>query len=294
MTMSSLALTSMASSAVPTARPKDPLQKLLPGPLSTYRDFVQNDEIALFAEVYETGGGPAHKVEINLTMKEEGGQTVFQTREERDSSELAGSSGGYGFSTRIPLRDVAPGLYVLRLEAQSRIGDRPIVARETIVNVLPGAAAASTAAPAGAAADKKTAAPGAPSAPAAPASPAAPVQMQTLNSDMMSGIDRAQQSVVRTADEWQSLWQRHAPGRAAPVVDFTGNMVVAVFLGSRPSGGYQAEITGITTDGSVMVVQWAERRPAPGQAAAQVMTSPAHLVIVPRHSGEVRFEKVTP
>ena len=300
MTISSLALTSIASSAVPTARPKDPLAKLLPGPLSTHRDFVQNDEIALFAEVYESGGGPAHKVDISLTMKEEGGRTVFQTREERDSSELAGSSGGYGFTTRIPLGDVAPGLYVLRLEAQSRIGDRPVVARETIVNVLRGVPAP-TSAPAGATADKPAApaapvTPGAPAAPVTPGAPAAPVtvQMQTLNSDMMSGIDRPHQAVARTPDEWQALWQRHAPGRPAPAVDFTTQMVVAVFLGSRPSGGYQAEITGISTDGDVLVVRWAERRPGPGQVAAQVMTSPSHLVTVPRHQGDVRFEKVDP
>ena len=64
-------------------------------------------------------------------MKAEGGQSVFQSREERDSSELGGSSGGYGFSARIPLKDIAPGLYVLRVEAQSRVGDRPIgVARD--------------------------------------------------------------------------------------------------------------------------------------------------------------------
>jgi hypothetical protein len=116
--------------------------------------------------------------------------------------------------------------------------------------------------------------------------------MQTLNSDMMSGIDRPQLAVARTPDEWQALWQRHAPGRAAPAVDFSRHMVVAVFLGSRPSGGYQAEITRITTDGPLMVVQWAERRPGPGQMAAQVMTSPSHLVTVPRHAGEVRFEQV--
>ena len=71
-------------------------------------------------------------------LQAEGGQTVFQTREERDSSELAGSSGGYGFSARIPLRDIAPGLYVLRVEAQSRVAERLSVSRETIVNVLPG------------------------------------------------------------------------------------------------------------------------------------------------------------
>ena len=52
---------------------------------------------------------------------------MFQTREERDSSELKGSAGGYGFAARIPLKDMAPGLYVLRVEAQSRLGDRPEV-----------------------------------------------------------------------------------------------------------------------------------------------------------------------
>ena len=62
--MSGLALTSMASSVAPTARPKDPLRSCCPGRSRRYRDFAQNDEIALFAEVYEAGGGPPHKVEI--------------------------------------------------------------------------------------------------------------------------------------------------------------------------------------------------------------------------------------
>ncbi len=115
--------------------------------------------------------------------------------------------------------------------------------------------------------------------------------MTTINSDLMSGIDRPQQTVVRTADEWQALWQRHAPGRPAPAVDFTRNMVVAVFLGSRSSGGYQVEITGVRSVGNTLVVQWAERRPGPGMVAAQVMTAPAHFVTVPQHKGEVRFEQ---
>jgi VWFA-related protein len=315
LSMSGVALTSMGSSAAPTARPKDPLLKLLPGPLSTYRDFVQNDEVALFTEVYEAGGSPAHKVEIALALQAEGGQTVFQTREERDSSELSGSSGGYGFSARIPLRDIPPGLYVLRVQAESRIADRISVSRETIINVLPGVpTSAAPARPAGAAptpGGKPT--PTAPTAPPvttpstppsggtpaaavtppppAPAVPLAPVQMTTLNSDMMSGIDRAEQLVARTAAEWQSLWQRHAPGRPAPSVDFTRNMIVAVFLGSRPTGGYQVEITGVRSDGKGVLVEWVERRPAPGQMAAQVLTSPAHIVTVARQDGEVRFVK---
>ncbi len=133
--MSSLALTSAASSVAPTARAKDPLEKLLPGPLSSYRDFPQGDELGVFAEVYDNSGSQPHKVDITATVKAEGGQSVFQTSEERDSSELKGSSGGYGFVARIPLADIAPGLYVLRVEAQSRLGDRPATARETVFRV---------------------------------------------------------------------------------------------------------------------------------------------------------------
>jgi hypothetical protein len=251
--------------------------------MSTHRDFVRGDEIALFAEVYESGGGPPHKVAIALTMNAEGGQTVFQTREERDSSELAGNSGGYGFTARVPLKDIAPGLYVLRIEAQARVADRGTVAREIIVNVLPGA-------PAGSAEDSTAPRPN-PGA-AAAGREGGSIQMQTLNADMMSGIDRAEQVVARTDAEWQALWRRHAPGRPAPAVDFSKHMVIGVFLGSRSSGGYQVQITNVRSEGDTMIVQWSESRPGPGQVAAQVMTAPSHLVTVPRHSGAVKFEKV--
>ncbi len=136
LSMSGLALTSATSGLVPTARPKDPLAKMLPGPMTTFRDFVQGDEIALFVEVYDNTGRQPHKVDIEASLRSEGGQPVFQTREERDSSELAGGPGGYGFMARVPLSDVAPGLYVLRVTGKARIGDQLEVTRETIVRVV--------------------------------------------------------------------------------------------------------------------------------------------------------------
>jgi VWFA-related protein len=137
LTMSDIALTSAHSGAAPTVRPKDPLEKLLPGPLTSYREFVTADELALFAEIYDNVK-QAHKVEINATVKAEGGTTVFQTREERDSSELKGSAGGYGFEARIPLKGFAPGLYVLRVDATQRLGDRPAIAKEIVFRVAAG------------------------------------------------------------------------------------------------------------------------------------------------------------
>ena len=135
LSISGVALTSATSGLIPTARPKDPLAKMLPGPMTTYRDFVQGDELALFAEIYDNTK-QAHKVDLEASLRSEGGQAVFQTREERDSSELAGGPGGYGFMARVPLKDVPPGLYVLRVSGKARIDDQPEVVREVIVRVV--------------------------------------------------------------------------------------------------------------------------------------------------------------
>jgi VWFA-related protein len=291
LSISGLALSSMSSSVALTARPKDPLSDLLPGPLSSYREFPQGDEISVFAEVYQAAGRPAQKVELSLEMRPEGGPPVFQMREQRDSSELGGKSGGYGLNARIPLRDVAPGLYVLRLTAQALVGDRPSVTRETIVQVFPSNVPTARTAPVAPAAG--AAAVDAPGASASGAS-GEPLPMTTLNSDMMSGVDRPRQAVVRTAEEWSALWQAHAPGRPAPAVDFSTHMVLAVFLGSRPTAGFNVQITAVRSEGNHLVAEWMERRPSSDQMVAQVITSPSHLVTVPRHAGDVRFLKVEP
>jgi len=107
---------------------------MLPGPLTTFREFSTADELALFAEIYDNVT-QSHKVEINATVKAEGGTTVFQTREERDSADLKGAAGGFGFETRVPLKALAPGLYVLRVDATMRLGDRPTTEKELIFRV---------------------------------------------------------------------------------------------------------------------------------------------------------------
>ncbi|MEZ5292102.1 MAG: VWA domain-containing protein [Vicinamibacterales bacterium] len=134
--VSGLAITSATAGLVPTARPKDPLAKMLPGPMTTHREFVVGDELAVFTEVYDNTNRSAHKVEIVASLRSEGGQSVFTTREERDSSELAGGPGGYGFLAKVPLTDVPPGVYVLRIEAHANIGERLEAMRESVVRVV--------------------------------------------------------------------------------------------------------------------------------------------------------------
>ncbi len=115
--------------------------------------------------------------------------------------------------------------------------------------------------------------------------------VDTVARDNSSGIEDAREAVARSAAEWAKLWREHAGSQPAPPVDFATRTVVAVFLGTRPSAGYAVEITGTRVDGADLVIQWSERRPEKGMVAAQVLTSPSHIVTVPKVAGSIRFEK---
>jgi VWFA-related protein len=120
-TMSGVAITSNGVGRMPTGRSKDPLRDFLPGPPTATRTFSREEELAVFAEFYENSPGvPDHKLDITTTLRSEDGRAVFQNQEERSSAELQGRRGGYGYAMRLPLKDFAPGTYVLRVEAKPR------------------------------------------------------------------------------------------------------------------------------------------------------------------------------
>jgi VWFA-related protein len=135
LTMSGVVLSSARAGVVPTAKPDEELAKILPGPPTTAREFLTNDEIALVAEVYDNQGTTPHKVDITTTVLAEDGHTVFRHEEQRSSAELQGARGGYGYGARIPLKDIAPGLYVLKVEARSTLGRQQMVSREVQFSV---------------------------------------------------------------------------------------------------------------------------------------------------------------
>ena len=134
--MSGVALTSAKASGAPTAKPKNPLGDFLPGPPAAVREFDRGDQLALFAEFYENGRATgAHQLAFTAELRADGGQVVAKATEERSSTELNGRGGGYGFSPRVSLADVEPGLYVLHVEGQSLTGDRPAVSRDIQLRV---------------------------------------------------------------------------------------------------------------------------------------------------------------
>jgi len=120
--------------------------------------------------------------------------------------------------------------------------------------------------------------------------PPAGTLLRTIAKGDQSSIDEARQAVARTPAEWQALWRQHDPERRVPAVDFSKEMVVGLFLGSRPTAGWILEIVSATLEGDALVVRYRERPPPSGAVTAQVITSYFHLVAVQKTSGTVRFE----
>ena len=127
---------------------------------------------------------------------------------------------------------------------------------------------------------------------AAPAAPAKAISMRTIDKGLQSNVEDTKLVTVRTAAEWTKLWLQHSPDRPQPAVDFSREMVVGVFLGSRPTAGYDVEIVGAREEEGGLVVQYRETAPARGAMTAQVLVLPFQIAAVPARAGAVRFEKV--
>ena len=127
--MSGLVLTSAAAAATPTARPDEMLADVLPRPPTVRRVFPRGDELSVFAEIYDHVRGP-HRVEIGTTVTDDGGALVYSQTDTRGSDELQARGDGFGHVRTLPLKEMPPGRYVLRVAARPLTSPDATVSRE--------------------------------------------------------------------------------------------------------------------------------------------------------------------
>ncbi len=101
----------------------------------------------------------------------------------------------------------------------------------------------------------------------------------------------AKNLVARSAEEWRAICRPNAPGISVELekFDWSKRMLIAVALGSRPSGGYAIQIDRVSKEGSHWVVHARETRPAKGSMQTAMLTSPFDCVSTPRFEGKVDF-----
>ena len=119
-----------------------------------------------------------------------------------------------------------------------------------------------------------------------------PPPFRTVGKGPTSAIDEPRQVTVRSAAAWVALWKENGANAPLPALDFSREMVVGVFSGTRPTAGYGVEMISAVGDGGALIVEYVETRPSPDSITAQILTAPYHLAAMPKHDGEVTFKKV--
>jgi hypothetical protein len=109
----------------------------------------------------------------------------------------------------------------------------------------------------------------------------------------MSGVTEAAQRVVRSQAEWDQLWGQmtanQVPPPPAPKVNWSKEMVIALFMGERPTGGFQTAVKSVTTSAKEILVSYEETAPAPDAVTIQALTQPYTVAVIPRSNLPVRF-----
>ena len=147
-----------------------------------------------------------------------------------------------------------------------------------------------------------------------------PGGLVTVDQGDSSGITAMRFEVVRDDAAWSSLWREHAGTGTPPSVDFSKEMIVGLWLGMKPTGGYSVRIFrmtapylvvsgggcppcygtvcpgaaclgGDTTPG--LLVEARETRPGSNCVVTTAITFPFHIVKVPRVEGPGVFSVLT-
>jgi len=118
-------------------------------------------------------------------------------------------------------------------------------------------------------------------------------RLRILEQAARSPIQSRREVVIRTEAEWGALMPSLRVGAPETAVDFSKEMIVGIFLGSRPTAGYGVTIVSADEENGVLHVKYRETAPPADAISAQVITYPYQVVAIPKSSAkDVKFEKV--
>lgn len=121
---------------------------------------------------------------------------------------------------------------------------------------------------------------------------------KTVDVDRYSGVSDTRTVLVSDATAWDTLWAEHkreqSPVPRTPSIDFSQQMVVAVFAGERPDSCAAVTIQKVYRANSRLVVEYTEPPPDPAAVCTTLTTHPSQLVSIPRGPGPVEFIKNAP
>lgn len=124
------------------------------------------------------------------------------------------------------------------------------------------------------------------------------VPFQTIAKGSRSGVRETSQIVIRSQSEWQALWKKHVSidsnPAVLPAIPFDKEIVAAVFLGEKTTGGYDVEIVAAEQTHGTLVISYREKGPPSGGIVIQALTQPFHIIRLARDDGLTTSFRRTP
>ncbi|MBI4375495.1 MAG: protease complex subunit PrcB family protein [Elusimicrobia bacterium] len=103
-------------------------------------------------------------------------------------------------------------------------------------------------------------------------------------------VSRPSHRVTSNRKEWLELWK--LLGQDAPAADLKGRVAVAVFLGTKPTGGFSVHFLEPRQKDGVLLIRY--RVKAPTGFAIQALTQPYAVRLFSRPSGvQIKVEEAS-
>ncbi len=121
-----------------------------------------------------------------------------------------------------------------------------------------------------------------------------PLDISTLGEGThYSGFQNRSNLVIVNNMQWQEVWAEltrdFSPALSLPVVDFSREIVIAVFMGECRTSGYSTHITRVEENPGYIKGLVSEERPSVGAITLQVLTYPYHIIKLRKTSEQVAF-----
>jgi VWFA-related protein len=130
LSLSGVVLTSDSASAIATPYADEELQPVLGRPPSASRAFSSRETAAAMFALYHNARNATGPVDIVTTVAAPDGQVRFRNEIQVPAERMAEAQNGAAYVVKIPLVDLAPGAYVLRVQATSRLARDAATARD--------------------------------------------------------------------------------------------------------------------------------------------------------------------
>jgi hypothetical protein len=118
------------------------------------------------------------------------------------------------------------------------------------------------------------------------------VAFRTVARGTESRLDARDELVARTVSAWHVLWYKHRGTFDAPDIDLAREMVLAVFAGRQPTGGYALDIVSVTHEEGALVVRYRLRVVDAVRPPGEPQSTPFQIIAVPAERAKVRFLEI--